>query len=265
MTVIYEQLIQAVQIPTKHHISLLKENTDHIINIPNDKWCEYYKEIISLNIIENYNLKLNNYEYDTTHVDAYELCKLLAQNGGYSLKQSTLDFFELFGKTRSEELIEFLIESSNKSITIKNICKIFVDTDKYDFLYDCVALNIMQFMSKEYLLKLNEVDIVIFGIIFNKAIQMGTIKKSRDILLFVKLNEEHIISELLIQSKIITKNDLDSIKLNECCVCFKEINEMYVYDTCGHANVCKECTNKLVNKKCPSCNTKFSKCIKVFL
>ena len=56
----------------------------------------------------------------------------------------------------------------------------------------------------------------------------------------------------------------NSKNINNCCICFEDIDIRYVLIPCGHSQICYNCINKL-DCICPICKKYFDNHIRVFL
>lgn len=57
---------------------------------------------------------------------------------------------------------------------------------------------------------------------------------------------------------------LQKIKIDECHICFNELNENFALVPCGHTNVCSKCYGNNSLKKCPICDKEISMRIKIY-
>ena len=66
------------------------------------------------------------------------------------------------------------------------------------------------------------------------------------------INETYIICEYLL--------------LNDCCVCYEQIEVKKVIVPCGHTNLCQKCYDKTTNDRtCPTCRTPIDNFIKLYI
>lgn len=49
-----------------------------------------------------------------------------------------------------------------------------------------------------------------------------------------------------------------------CSICLNE-RACYVFVPCGHLCSCENCSNNLMHKRCPMCNSSYDNCIKTIL